>query len=432
MWDAACSAPKRFASFLDTRFLIIIDEFQFLSKYITIDQENRIPKKTLPGSYHQLSESKIAPMLITGSYTSWLNHIIQNHLEGGRVSKHFFSPYLEPEEGLCAVKVYSKFFNQKTTKETQKQINTLCKADPFFISCVIQSKYEKKDLQTTQGVINTVHYEISNRLSDMSRTWREYIDKTLEDINNIHAKRILLHMSKDPNRIWIPEELIKALHLEISQQEVLDRLKKLEKADLIEQGVADIEYKGLNDGTLHLILRSRYGREIDDFEPDIRVDFRETLSKMDAKMKQLKAEKDSITGKYNVLKGHVAEERLAKAFRSKKRFSLIEFFHNVSDTSTLNLVDIRTCFVIQRPDGKNMEIDIKAESSCGRVVLVEVKNWKKKIGVNVIKDFLEKIGIFSRLHSDKKMIPCIWSKQGFSKNAIQVCELHGIGMAIDT
>jgi predicted transcriptional regulator len=277
MWKTACSAPKRFASFLDTRFLVIIDEFQFLSKYITIDQENKIPKKTLPGSYHQLAESKIAPMLITGSYTSWLNNIIQNHLEGGRVSKHFFSPYLEPEEGLCAVKVYSKFFNQKTTKETQKQINTLCKSDPFFISCVIQSKYEDKDLQTTQGVINTIHYEISNRLSDMSRTWREYIDNTLEDINNINAKRILLHMSKDPDRVWIPKELIETLQLEISQKEVLDRLKKLEKADLIEQGVADIEFKGLNDGTLHLILRSRYGREIDDFEPDIRVDFRKTL-----------------------------------------------------------------------------------------------------------------------------------------------------------
>jgi hypothetical protein len=72
MWHTACSAPKRYASVLDTRFLVIIDEFQFLSKYITIDQENNIPKKTLPGSYHHLSESKIAPMLITGSYVNYM------------------------------------------------------------------------------------------------------------------------------------------------------------------------------------------------------------------------------------------------------------------------------------------------------------------------------------------------------------------------
>jgi len=78
-----------------------------------------------------------------------------------------------------------------------------------------------------------------------------------------------------------------------------------------------------------------------------------------------------------------------------------------------------------------MEIDIKAESSCGRMVLVEIKNWKKKEGVNVIKDFIEKVTVDGRLHSDKTPVPCIWLKQGFSKQAIQVCELHRIAMAVE-
>ena len=86
--------------------------------------------------------------------------------------------------------------------------------------------------------------------------------------------------------------------------------------------------------------------------------------------------------------------------------------------------------MIQRSEGKDMEIDIKAESSCGRVVLVEVKNWKKKIGVNVINDFLEKIAVYGRQNSDKRVIPCVWSKHGFSKKAVLLCEGHGIGMAM--
>ena len=428
IWKTACTAPKRFASYYDIRFLVIIDEFQFLSKYITTDQQKTIPYKTMPGSYHSLSETKIAPMLITGSYTNCLNTVVQKHLEGGRVTKHFFSPYLEPDEGLEAVKVYAKVFNKQTTEESEKQINKLCCSDPFFISCVIQSKFENNDLTTKQGVIDTVHYEITNRLSDMSITWREYIDKTLDDINNIHAKRMLLHMSRDPKQVWIPKELKEELGLEISEKEILERLRKLEKADLIQEGIADIEFQGLNDGTLHLILRSRYGREIDDFDPDIRNDFRQDLEELEQQIKKLEKDKKSISGKYSALKGEVAEYQLAKKFKNSKKFSLSKFFNNVKDKTKLNIIDVQSRLIIQRGDGKNMEIDIKAESDCGRVVLVEVKKWKKKISVNVVKDFIEKIKIFEKQNSDKKILPAVWSEMGFSKQALLLCKDYNIGM----
>ena len=44
-----------------------------------------------------------------------------------------------------------------------------------------------------------------------------------------------------------------------------------------------------------------------------------------------------------------------------------------------------------------MEIDIKAESSCKRIVLIEVKKWKNKAGVQAILDFIEKINVFPAL-----------------------------------
>ncbi len=66
MWDTACTAPHRYASVLDTKFLVILDEFQNITKYIYPDQfykEEAI--ETLAGSYHSLAESKVAPMLVT-------------------------------------------------------------------------------------------------------------------------------------------------------------------------------------------------------------------------------------------------------------------------------------------------------------------------------------------------------------------------------
>ena len=282
-------------------------------------------------------------------------------------------------------------------------------------------------LCTKQGVIDAVHDEISNRESDMSIVWREYIDKTLEDINNIHAKRILLHMSSDPKRVWIPKELKDELHLEISEQDILERLRKLEKADLIKGGNADIEFMGIiNDGTLHLILRSRYGREIQDFEPDIRVDFEKRLDTLENKISSLEKDKKSLSGQLNVIKGEIAESRLAKLFRKEKRFSLSKFFQNVKDKKQLNIIDVRTNVIVQRDDGKNMEIDIKAESDCGRVVFVEVKKWKKKISINVVKDFYEKIETYSKDNPEKIILPAIWAENGFSKPSIEMCKHKAI------
>jgi predicted RecB family endonuclease len=49
----------------------------------------------------------------------------------------------------------------------------------------------------------------------------------------------------------------------------------------------------------------------------------------------------------------------------------------VKDNTILNIQKVKERVIIQREDGKTMEIDIVAESSCGRVVLVEVKKKLK-------------------------------------------------------
>jgi len=229
-------------------------------------------------------------------------------------------------------------------------------------------------------------------------------------------------MSQKPERVWIPKELQTELFLEISENEIFEILEKLEKADLICEGNAAIEYQGLKDGTLFMILRNRYGREIKEFEPDIRIDFIKQLE-------ELEKENLSLTGKLSTLKGEVAEDQLAKAFRTKKRFMLSTFFQGVTDNKRLNIIDVRTHFIIQRDDGKNMEFDIKAESDCGRVVLVEVKKWKKKISVNVVRDFLEKVEVYSKQNPDKKVLPAFFSESGFSKPARQLCDNESIGVA---
>ncbi|WP_141698940.1 hypothetical protein, partial [Candidatus Marithrix sp. Canyon 246] len=174
MWKTATTAHHRFAALFDIRFLVILDEFQNITQYIYRDEKcEGKPDETLAGSFHSLSESKLAPMLVTGSYVGWLIQIIGKYLEAGRLKRMYMSPYLAEDDALEAVYKYAEYCQEPITNETALMINKLCMSDPFFISCVIQNDSPNKDLTTADGVVEAVNYEISDRHSEMSETWNE-------------------------------------------------------------------------------------------------------------------------------------------------------------------------------------------------------------------------------------------------------------------
>jgi hypothetical protein len=423
MWNTACAAPHRYAAVLDTKFLVILDEFQYITQYIYPDQHYKTaPIDTLAGSYHPLSESKIAPMLVTGSYANLLLKIMSQYLEAGRLKQIRFSPYLTKDEGLQAVYQYAQYYEEPITNETALQINKLCMADPFFISCVILNESEGKDLTTSEGVINTVNYEISAKNAEMSQNWAIYIELTVAQVNNLNAKQILLYLSKHKDRYFTPQKLKDELHLELEPNEIYQQLKILNEADLIDQGISDIQFRGLQDGTLNLVLRNRFEEEIKTVAPNLKTEFSKEIADLTHKNRQLQ-------GKVNHYAGKFAEHILATAFRSRKRFALSKFFQNVLDTSPLNLQLVKERVLIQREDGKVMELDIVAESACGRVILVEVKKTQAPIGLNWIEDFQEKVEIYQSHFPNAIVLPAYFSYGGFVDKARDFCVEHGIGMA---
>ncbi|MCP4015039.1 MAG: restriction endonuclease, partial [Delftia sp.] len=329
-------------------------------------------------------ESKMAPMLVTGSYIGWMINIMSEYLEAGRLDRYYLDPYLKPDDGLQAVYRYAESYRQPITRETAEQINTLCMSDPFFIACVVRSGYKKKDLTTSEGVAGTVHYELTGRHSRMSGTWKEYINKSVKKINDTWAKSILLHLSQHQDSEWTPDQLKRILGIDLPVNEIHDRLEKMFEADLIEEGSSDIRYKGLQDGTLYLVLRHRFEEEIKKHAPDLKTDFLK-------KIEELKKEKKSLEGRLSQLVGKFAEYQLATDMRTRKRFSLSAYFSGVSDRTKLNITDVRLNVGFQRPDGKSMEMDVLAESDCGRIAAIEVKKWKKPVGVQAVRDFTEKI-----------------------------------------
>ena len=423
VWKTAYTAPDRFAGYYDQRILVIIDEFQNITQYIYRDEAcETAPDETMAGSFHDVVESKMAPMLVTGSYVGWLIEVISKYLQAGRLKRQFMNPYLTPDEGLQAVYKYAESLNEPITNETAEQINTLCMSDPFFISCVIRSEYENKDLATAEGVVNTTNYEITDASSEMSMNWSEYIDQTTDRINERYAKNMLLHLSKHADRAWTAGELKDELNIPADRHKIREKLEIMAKADVIKKGLSDIRYQGLQDGTIYLILRHRFEEEISEFAPDLKKSF-------NAELEKLKKHRDSLQGRLNNLVGKFAEFQLFTDFRTRQHFPLSVYFDGVKDCTRLNITEVRMRDKFQRADGKEMEIDVRADSACGRTVLAEVKKTESKSGIALTRQFKEKADAFAKRFPGKKILPAFLSVGGFTAPAMRFCQAHGIGTA---
>lgn len=420
MWERAYRAPHRTAALYDQRIVTIIDEFQYLATNIYVREDlSGEPDESMPGSYHEISESRLAPLLLTGSYVGWMREIIRRYLEPGRIDVFDFSPYLTEEEGLLAVYTYAEALQVPINNETAVQLNTLCKADPFFISCVLNSRYPQRDFTTRAGVVATVNETIENPRSYFSLTWEEYIGKTVKRVNDKYGKHLLLHLSKHNDREWSARELKQVLHLTENETVIHDKLMALVKGDLLEEGKTYTKFRGLSDGTLYLILRHRFEEEILNHEPDMIGDF-------NAEVAALTKENQTLRGKLNHIKGQLTEVQFATTLRSRKRFRLSEFFEDATDDKPLNLLDVQTRVMLQRPDGAKKELDIVALSSDERVLLVDVKNQQEKPNHEDVQDFLEKAALYQSQQPAKTILLAYLSLAGFTEKALERCREHGI------
>ena len=82
LWDIARDAPRTIAEYKDERVLQIIDEFQFINRYIFRDKSCKDPMPELAGSYLHTAEYKNAPMLVSGSWVGWLMDDLNKMLPG--------------------------------------------------------------------------------------------------------------------------------------------------------------------------------------------------------------------------------------------------------------------------------------------------------------------------------------------------------------
>ncbi len=445
---SAFSAPSRFTGYDDVSFVVMIDEIQYMTQHIFYDRERNIRAHNLPGAFHGLVELKYAPMLVSGSYIGWMTQMMREMFVGGRLKRTPVSPKLTFPEGMDAVWRYAEHHGIPLTEEISLVINQLTQSDPFYIATLFRSDWPGRDFSTADGVIRTFAHEILDPGGEIFGTWSEYIDISLDAVNDIHGKKMLLHLSRERFRECPRDEIREHLGWPPERdRELEEKLRTLAYGNLITLTASNFHYQGIPDDVLDIIFRQLYQYEIEQDRPDVRAELTEKLD-------GLQRERKSLRGTLSELRGRMLElivwrelNKCRKEGRTVTNFA--GRLRKVTDAGDADKMDelIERCggskfgnvwmnHYIQLPHTAASEVDVIAEGEDDEsrwFLVFEAKNRDERNPptMDEAKRFATKVGMIRERSGQRKkrtrfVCPVYLSAKGF-KDEVEEW-LHGQGI----
>jgi len=431
LWGTVREAPMTIA-YRQKEFIVqMIDEFQFLNAMIYWDKGKSSDKlaDTLAGGYLSSAESKIAPLLVSGSWVGWLMNELNTMLPS-----RFRYEYLEnmPEdEAVELVYKFSRYFDVPVTEETAYLMIEIAEGSPFYLSSIIRSRYRHRDLTTVKGLTGTLEFETLDDRGIIKSTWMEYISSAFKKVNGKNAKKIVLYLCQHRDREVTRGELLKKLQLDMDDAELEEKLDALVKADIIKQGASKFRYRGVSDNIFDKVFRGVYEEEIRDFDVGvIKKEYREAFEK-------LKKQYHHLQSKYNCQQGYFAEYLILDQLKYRARKNN-EFLKSITRylPGNFNFCDYsRVWRYDSSPEyAKSFSVDIfaRAQSPGDYSIIGEVKNRElKKFSKDEVAHFLVKFEEIKKMENLERAIGFIFSRCGFTPDAENYCREKGIACSED-
>ncbi|MBT3388629.1 MAG: hypothetical protein HN417_11905, partial [Desulfobacula sp.] len=270
-----------------------------------------------------------------------------------------------------------------------------------------QSPYEDKDFSTEKGILEVLDFETFDKRGSIRGTWMEYIGSAIDMINDRNGKKIILYICKKGE--LTRAEIKKDLNLETEDHELEKRLKALVKADIIEHGDTDFDYKAVGDNIFDKVFRGVYQKEIDGFTPDkIKLEYRELYKK--------------YMGKFNKYKGEFSEYVIMNHLKHrayKQNDLYVSMIHNLPEDFSFVEYDTIWSYTASPVHKKNIQIDVFARAQDDQYTLIgEVKNRKAKFSLKEAKEFFNKATEVKKMENVDKALFFVFSAGGFYKNAL--------------
>jgi hypothetical protein len=429
LWNIAREAPKTIASRQDEYIVQMIDEFQFMNAMIYRDKDLKVPADTIAGGYLSTAESKIAPLLVSGSWVGWLMDEL-NKMLPARFRYKYLKNMPENEASELLFK-YSRYFDVPVTEETAFSLVRISEGNPFYISAVIRSDYPGKDLTSIDGLTAALEFETLDDQGLIKSSWMEYMAKAFPKINDQHAKNMVLHLSKHRDREWTRGELREALNLEMPDSDLEKKLNALVKVDIINKGSSFYHYRGVNDNIFDKVFRGVYDEEIRKFDARvIRNEYNEELKKAKRQYKRL-------LGKLNYQEGYHAEFLILNRllFHARKDNELLKSMTRYLPADFEFCDYSRVWKYHSSPEyAREFSVDIFARSvnADDYSIIGEVKNRElKKFSLDELKEFEAKFAEIKKIENPGRAVGFIFSRSGFTPGAEEYCKEKGIACSED-
>ncbi|MDM8536824.1 hypothetical protein QUF70_08735, partial [Desulfobacterales bacterium HSG17] len=172
-WDAFIRTPEDLASFSGTRAAVIIDEFQDMKFFIhDIDeielkkirkelfQNPEIPGTDLTATYDRQSQSKKAPMLVSGSAVTLIFRTVMGGPLGGRFIFTYLKPLSIPDGAVLLQTLLSMYAPKKTiSPEIALYASTQAGAHPYYLYCIAISTHEEEKLESKDVIDRIISHE---------------------------------------------------------------------------------------------------------------------------------------------------------------------------------------------------------------------------------------------------------------------------------
>jgi hypothetical protein len=397
----------------------MIDEFQFINRFVFWDKEKKRRADNLAGSYLHTCEYKNAPLLVTGSWVGWLMDDL-NRLLPGRFLKGPLGN-LPEDESVEMIYKYSLIDNVPVTEETVWLIAQLTEGNPFYISALFRSRYPEKNLTTEEGVRKIFEYETLDLDANINATWMEYLDSAFSRINDVHAKDMVLYLSKNRHTYIRRKELKKKLNINITDIELEKKFRALYRADIIEESYG--RYRGVQDNIFDKVFRRSYSDDIDKFVT------KEAPDEYMKLFKEIRIKYEKLKGEYSRYKGAFAEFMIIHHLISAHKNSALykSLIKNMPDD--FEFIEYKNVWSYHSPPlhEPEFQVDLFARAENDKYSLIgEVKNRKEKFSVKEAEAFSTKAEELIRLEKIGKPVLFVFSAGGFHKNTFEYLKKNAI------
>jgi len=407
--DYAIWAPRRVSRDNEQPMFVMLDEFQHA---IEIRDESGIDPNVL-GKYQHAVEYRRCAHLVTGSAVTLLTKDI---IGRGPLFGRFRAEYIRGLEGYYVIELCQKLGKHQDVKVNVEMASYLSErtgGNPFYLECIFAGASRLQlDLTHLDAVNEVIAYELTQGAiwSELYRQLNYYFNT----INEYGITKNIFYFATRYQDEKIDKKRIAASmrHWGVTEEQVVDILLALSRADLIEEKVAGTEFYNIKDPIM---------REFTDAWARVDV---ENATWAEAGV-ELQERYNKLAGVYANLKGYTTElmvQFLMMRFNRREVEGQAFFNHPGSVfLPRFAWVDAQT---VKLPDSPQYQIDV-AGRSVPHLWLVEVKNTEQPIGLKNVEHFADACNVAAKVIGGEEVTRWYVSTSGFTQDATDYLKEHG-------